>query len=203
MSYNDRGPAGRSRSTEGAEAILSLLGDDWRWPIDDGELDPEDPIVNTATEYMVQMATIAHHTLTGAQNVVLPAVVYWDGNARRRPGSPWSRSSTPAASGTRLRSASLRCSTLAPIRSPSNGRYWTGFNRTHPLDGPARELAWNGTVHGLFAELGVGATTATSPAVGAGYRGRDCAHGPRLRRHRRRSALGGHGRRKEDEPVAA
>ena len=45
---------------------------------------------------------------------------------------------------------------------PVADRYWTGFNRMHPLDGPAREQAWNGTVHGLFAELGVGATTHSS-----------------------------------------
>ena len=47
-------------------------------------------------------------------------------------------------------------------------RYYTQFNRLHPLDGPAREQAWNGLVHGLFAELGVGATTASSLQLGLG-----------------------------------
>ncbi len=51
---------------------------------------------------------------------------------------------------------------------PVAERYWTGFNRLHPLDGPAREQAWNGTVHGLFAELGVGATTASSLQLALG-----------------------------------
>ncbi len=51
---------------------------------------------------------------------------------------------------------------------PVANRYWTGFNRTHPLDGPAREQAWNGTVHGLFAELGVGATTHSSLQLALG-----------------------------------
>jgi hypothetical protein len=40
-----------------------------------------------------------------------------------------------------------------------DGRYWTDFDRNHPLEGPAREMAWTGTVHGLFGELGVGTVT--------------------------------------------
>lgn len=42
---------------------------------------------------------------------------------------------------------------------PIEGRYWTEFDRLHPLDGPARELAWSPTVHGLVGELGVGTVT--------------------------------------------
>ena len=38
----------------------------------------------------------------------------------------------------------------------------------HPLDGPARGQAWNGTVHGLFAQLGVGATTHTALQMALG-----------------------------------
>lgn len=49
---------------------------------------------------------------------------------------------------------------------PTLGRYWTGFTRTHPLDGKAREFAWSGTVHGLFAELGVGATSFSALQMG-------------------------------------
>ena len=44
------------------------------------ELNPDDPLVNTATEYMYQMATIAYHTLHGEQNVVLTETVEWDGD---------------------------------------------------------------------------------------------------------------------------
>jgi hypothetical protein len=51
---------------------------------------------------------------------------------------------------------------------PVNNRYYSQFNRLHPLDGPAREQAWSGLVHGLFAELGVGATTASSIEMGQG-----------------------------------
>ena len=37
-------------------------------------------MVNTATEYMYQMATIGYHTLTGTQTVVLTEQVEWDGD---------------------------------------------------------------------------------------------------------------------------
>ncbi len=52
-------------STEEAAAILALLKDTWNWPVTQGDLNPNDPLVNTGTEYMYQMATIAHHTLDG------------------------------------------------------------------------------------------------------------------------------------------
>ena len=50
---------------------MVLLEEDWNFPVVDGDLDPNDPLVNTATEYMYQMATIAHHTLDGTQVIVL------------------------------------------------------------------------------------------------------------------------------------
>ena len=40
-----------------------------------------------------------------------------------------------------------------------DGRYWTGFDRTDPVQGQARDMAWSGTAHALVAELGVGAAT--------------------------------------------
>jgi hypothetical protein len=36
----------------------------------------------------------------------------------------------------------------------------------HPLDGQAREAVWTGTVHGLFAQLGVGATSFSALQMG-------------------------------------
>ena len=36
--------------TEGTDAILALPRDDWRYPVIDGDLVPDDPHVNTATE---------------------------------------------------------------------------------------------------------------------------------------------------------
>ena len=49
-----------------------------------------------------------------------------------------------------------------------DGRYWTGFDRMHPLEGPAREAAWSGTVHGLFGQLGVGTVTHSVLQMGLG-----------------------------------
>ncbi|MEX0625903.1 MAG: hypothetical protein WD402_05120, partial [Chloroflexota bacterium] len=62
LTYNEEGVLVDRGETEGAQAIMALLTDDWGYPVVDSELDPNDPIVNTASEYMFQMATIAYHT---------------------------------------------------------------------------------------------------------------------------------------------
>ena len=80
LSYNDQGQLVDRGSTEEAAAILALLKDTWGWPVSQGDLNPNDKVVNTGTEYMYQMATIAHHTLTGSNAVTLTAPVQWDGN---------------------------------------------------------------------------------------------------------------------------
>jgi hypothetical protein len=203
LAYNEDGELTDRGTTEGAQEILVLLGEDWGWPISDGELDQNDPVVNTATEYMYQMATIAMHTLNGTQNIVLAEPVYWDGRsvvdappdgAQQYSGGDWD----PATTG--------EAAVFNPgvYTVPVNGRYWSGFNRMHPLDGPTREQAWNGTVHGLFAQLGVGATTATSLQMAMGIVGVTALMGLGF-------VAGGAGliwagmggRRREDEPVVA
>jgi hypothetical protein len=115
---------------------------------------------------MYQMATIAYHTLHGTQAVTLAETAEWDGDgdgeiaadAQTYFGGEWD----PSTAG---QDAVFNPGTY---EVPVNERYWTQFNRTHPLDGPARELTWSGTVHGLFAELGVGAVTASLAQVGLG-----------------------------------
>ena len=47
-----------------------------------------------------------------------------------------------------------------------NGRYWTGVDLMHPLDGKVREMAWSGVAQGLIAELGVGTITASTLQLG-------------------------------------
>ncbi len=131
LSYNDAGELVDRGTTEGAEAIMTLLTDDWGYPVVQSDLDSNDPLVNTASEYMFQMATVGYHVLHGTQTVVLLEDAEYEGEV--------------IAAGT--------------YDVPVEGRYWTAFNRTHPLDGPARGQAWSGTVHGLFAELGVGTVT--------------------------------------------
>lgn len=143
LSYNDNGQLIDRGQTEGAEAIMKLLTDDWKYPVNMSDLDPNDPLINTGTEYMFQMATIAHHVLDGTQSVTLDKTVEYNG--------------TTYDAGT--------------YDVAVDGRYWTGFDRRDPLDGPARSQAWSGTVHGLFGELGVGAVTASTLQMGLALAG--------------------------------
>ena len=62
-------PTGRPRRGRRRPGDQSLLEDDWGFPIVESDLDPNDPLVNSATEYMYQMATISYHTLHGTQTV--------------------------------------------------------------------------------------------------------------------------------------
>lgn len=143
LSYNEDGQLVDRGTTEGAEAIMSLLVDDWNYPVKNGDLDPNDPLVNTASEYMYQMATISYHTLNGTQTVVLDEDVDVNG--------------TVYAAGV--------------YEVPVDGRYWTAFDRSNPLDAQVREKAWTGTAHGLIAELGVGTVTHSTLQMGLGLAG--------------------------------
>jgi len=151
LSYNEDGDLVDRGETEGALAIRSLLEDDWGFPIVDADLDPNDPLVNSASEYMFQMATIAYHVLHGTQNVVLTeqALTGEDGTV----------------------ATEFDCNgEMVPVPDPFpadgvtcefavDGRYWTGFDRSIPVEAEARDMAWSGTAHALVAELGVGAAT--------------------------------------------
>ena len=144
LSYNDQGQLVDRGETAGAAAIMSLLKDDWKYPVSAAELNPNDPVVNTASEYMYQMATITYHTLHGTQTVVLPADV-------------------TAADGTVYKAGEYQFAV--------EGRYWSDFNRANPIEAAAREKAWTGTAHALIAELGVGTATASALQLGIGIAG--------------------------------
>ncbi len=169
LSYNDEGKLVDRGTTEGADAIKALLVEDWKWPVVAGELDPKDTVVNTGTEYMYQMATVAYHVLHGEQIVTLTEAVAFDGD-----GDGTVAADAPSYTPETLPQGEEYVATLRSDANFAAGtytvpvaeRYWTAFNRTHPLDGKAREGAWTGTVHGLFAELGVGATTAAALQLG-------------------------------------
>ena len=144
LTYNDKGqlanPAG---DTEEGQAIMALLTKDWGYPVATSELDPKDPIVNTASEYMYQMATIAYHTLHSTVTVVLTEPVDYKGK-------------TYAAGSYDV---------------PIDGRYFSQLDRSDPLEGPARTQAWSATAHALIAELGVGTTTASALQLALGLAG--------------------------------
>jgi hypothetical protein len=71
LNYNEDGQLIDRGQVETAQAIMSLLEDDWNFPVVDGDMDPNDPLVNTASEYMYQMATISYHVLNDTQVVTL------------------------------------------------------------------------------------------------------------------------------------
>ncbi|HUV19631.1 MAG TPA: hypothetical protein VMW33_14205, partial [Ilumatobacteraceae bacterium] len=152
LSYDEDGNLTDRGTVEGGQAIMALLEDDWNFPVVDGDMDPNDPLVNTASEYMYQMATISYHTLNGTQMV---EVTQDDIDAAIA-------SEQLAADGTYEGVVeAYQGQVLEPgeYEVPVNGRYWTGFDRMDLLDGQARDMAWSGTAHALVAELGVGAAT--------------------------------------------
>lgn len=138
LSYNEQGQLLDRGKAEGAEKIMRLLKEDWGYPVVASELDPQDPLVNTASEYMYQMAVIGYHVLHGTHQVTLTTDREYKGQMYQ--------------AGT--------------YDVPVEGRYWTGFDRMHPLEGPVREMAWSGVAHGLVAELGVGTVTASTLQLG-------------------------------------
>ena len=143
LSYNDDGQLIDRGETAGADAIMALLTDDWGDPVVQGELDPEDPVVNTASEYMYQMATIAYHTLHSETTVVLPEDVEYNGEIFKAGEYPFI----------------------------NDGRYWVDFDRMHPIEGAARGQIWSGTAHALIGELGVGTVTAQALQLGLALAG--------------------------------
>ena len=145
LTYNEDGQLVDRGETAGADAIMALLTDDWGYPVAQGDLNPDDPIVNTASEYMYQMATVAFHTLHGEQTVILEEdFTAPDG--------------TVYTAGTEY---------VVPV----DGRYWADFDRSNPIDAAVRAQAWTGVAHALIGELGVGTVTASTLQLGLGVVG--------------------------------
>ena len=142
LTYNDQGQLVDRGETEGAQAIMGLLTNDWGFPVVASELDPNDPVVNTGSEYMYQMATVSYHTLHGTQIVVL------DEDFTAKDGTVY----------------------LAGVEYeiPVDGRYWADFDRSSPIDAAVRAQAWTGVAHALIGELGVGTVTASALQMGLG-----------------------------------
>jgi len=141
LTYNEAGQLTSGGGTEDADKIMSLLTNDWGYTVDKSELNPNDPLVNTASEYMFQMATISYHTLNATTTVTFPEDVIKDGAVIQKAGT---------------------------YDFVNTGKYWTGFNRTNPIEGAAREKVWTGTALALIGQLGVGSVTASTLQVGLG-----------------------------------
>jgi len=151
LSYNEDGQLVDRGEIEGAQAIMALLTDDWGYPVAQGDLNPDDPVVNTATEYMYQMATISYHTLHGTQTVTLTEddLTGDDGTV----ATEFDCNGETVAVPNPFPAEGVTCDFNV------DGRYWTGFDRSVPVEAAARDMAWSGTAHALVAELGVGAAT--------------------------------------------
>jgi len=144
ISYDAQGQLVDHGDAASAQAILAILRDDWKYPVNMADLNPNDPVVNTATEFMYQMATITHHIKDGTQTVVLPADV-------------------TAADGTVYKAGTYEFNV--------DGRYFSQFNRANPIEGKARDQAWSATGLALISNLGVGTATATALQLGFGIAG--------------------------------
>ena len=142
LTYNADGQLADAKGdTTEATAIMGLLANDWGFSVDKGELNPNDPVVNTTSEYMYQLATITYHTLHAATTVVLDKDV-------------------TAPDGTVFAAGSYEFQ--------NDGSYWTGFDRTNPIQAAARGQIWTPTALALIGELGVGSATASALQIGLG-----------------------------------
>ena len=142
LSYNEEGQLVDRGETAGAQAIMSLLTNDWGYTITPGELDPNDPIVNTASEYMYEMATVSYHTLHGTQTIVL------DEDFTAPDGTVYTAG--------------------VPYEVPVDGRYYSELDRTNPIEAAIRAQAWSPLALSLIGQLGVGTATASSLQMGLG-----------------------------------
>ncbi|MDN4476372.1 hypothetical protein QQX09_10945 [Demequina sp. SYSU T00192] len=143
LSYNEDGQLVDRGSVEGAEAILDRLENEWGYKVVESELDPNDPLVNTGTEYMYQMATVGTHILTGTQTVTVTETTEYLGETYE-PGT---------------------------YEVPVGEQYWADFEYGNEIAMQVRAQAWTGVAHGLFGELGVGSVTASTLKLGLGIVG--------------------------------
>ena len=142
LTYNADGQLADAKGdTTEAVAIMGMLTNDWGFSVDKGELNPNDPVVNTTSEYMYQMATISYHTLHATTTVTFPEDVVVDGKVVQAAGT---------------------------YDFQNTGKYYSGFNRTNPIEGAARDKIWTGTALALIGQLGVGSVTASALQMGLG-----------------------------------
>ena len=87
------------------------------------------------------MATITYHTLNAATTVTIPEDVVVDGQVVTKAGT---------------------------YDFQNTGKYWTGFDRSDPIQAAARGQIWTPTALALVGQLGVGSVTASALTMGLG-----------------------------------
>ena len=142
LSYNEQGQLTDHGDAAAAVAIMDRLTNEWGYTVDKSEFNPNDPIVNTASEYMYQMATISTHVLDMSLQITLP-------------------DDYTAPDGTVYTAGT-------PIPFNVDGRYYSQFDRSDAVQAAARGQAWSPTALALVGQLGVGAATASSLQLGLG-----------------------------------
>ena len=125
MPYDDDGNFTDRGTKEGGDKILALIEEDWQFELNRGNLDPNDTLVNTPDELMVQYGIITYHTLHGTQTVVLDKAIEYD-SVMYEAGS---------------------------YEVDVDGRYFSDLDRKHPLEGPVRTQAWSPLAFGLLSSL--------------------------------------------------
>jgi hypothetical protein len=130
LSYNEQGQLVDRGTVEGANAIMSLLVDEWKYPVDRSNFDAADPLVNTRDELMFQYATIVYHVLHAKVNVSLSAAqvpITFRGVTYSEPGHY-----------------------MIEV-----GAYYGELDRTHPIEGQLR-AAWSPLALSLTSYLAAG-----------------------------------------------
>jgi hypothetical protein len=141
LTYNADGQLADAKGdTTEATAIMGLLANDWGFAVDKGELNPNDQVVNTTSEYMYQMATITY----------TPCMARRRSSSTRTPRRPTARSIPQARTSSRTTVAMDRFRPDQPDRS----------RRSRTDRTP--------TAIGLVGELGVGSATASALTLGLG-----------------------------------
>jgi hypothetical protein len=130
LSYNDEGQLVDRGTPEGAEKIMALLVEDFAYPVDRANFDPDDPLVNTRDELMFQYATITYHVLHGLRTVTLTesdVPITYRGVTYSEPGEI----------------------------SIEVGKYYAQFDRTNPIERQLRD-AWSPQALALVSMLAGG-----------------------------------------------
>ena len=130
LSYNEQGQLVDRGTTDGADRIMSLLVDDWKFPVNKANFDPKDPIVNTRDELMFQYATITYHVLHTEVAVALTAAqvpITYRGVTYDQPGTY----------------------NIAPLK------YYGQLDRANPIEAQLRN-AWTPQALALTAALSAG-----------------------------------------------
>ncbi len=130
LGYNEDGELIDHGTVEGAQEILSLLEDEWDYPLNHANLDPDDPLVNTRDELMYQYATITAHVLHGDVSVKLTeeqVPIEYRGITYTEPGE---------------------------YKIPA-GKYYAEFDRKNPIESQLRG-AWSPQALGLLGSLAAG-----------------------------------------------